>query len=115
MSLPTLSPEQREAALAKASKARRARAVFKQSMADRTITAVDALDKALDDETLRKLHVSTFLTSLPSIGKAKATSLMEDTVGCSPSRRLQGLGLRQVEKLRGVCADVDTRRGRTAG
>lgn len=112
MTLPTLSGEQREAALAKAKQSRLERAEFKQSIADSTITTAEALNRALENETLGKMRVAEFLVSLPTIGKVKAESLMDDTIKCAHNRRLRGLGDRQIAMLREVCADVDARKAK---
>jgi ribosomal protein S13 len=72
---PALTPEQRQAALAKAARVRRERA-----------------------EVNGKMKVLSVLESLPGLGKVKARRLME-TVGISESRRLQGLGSNQRESL----------------
>jgi len=109
MTLPTLTPEQREAALAKAKQSRMERATLKNNIADNTITAAEAFAQALDSETLGKMRVAEFLVALPTIGKVKAEALMDDTIKCAHNRRLRGLGERQVNAMRDICAEVDTR------
>jgi hypothetical protein len=84
---PALTPEQRQAALAKAARVRRERAEVKEKLKLGSI-----------NETVGKMKVLSVLESLPGLGKVKARRLME-TVGISESRRLQGLGSNQRESL----------------
>ncbi|MHB8219096.1 MAG: integration host factor, actinobacterial type [Acidimicrobiales bacterium] len=91
---PALTPEQRQAALAKAAKVRRERAEVKEKLKLGNMTLPELLKRAEKDETIGKMKVISVLESLPGLGKVKARRLME-TVGISESRRLQGLGAKQ--------------------
>ena len=95
---PALTPEQRQAALAKAAKVRRERAEVKEKLKLGSITLSELLVMADSNETVGKMKVLSVLESLPGLGKVKARRLM-DTVGISESRRLQGLGSNQRESL----------------
>jgi hypothetical protein len=95
---PTLTPEQRTAALAKAAQARKARAELKDHLKTGRTTLKELLGKADKDETVGKMKVLAVLESLPGTGKVKARRLME-TVGISETRRLQGLGAKQRDSL----------------
>ena len=95
---PALTPEQRQAALAKAAKVRRERAEVKEKLKLGSITLSELLTTADSNETVGKMKVLSVLESLPGLGKVKARRLM-DTVGISESRRLQGLGSNQREAL----------------
>ena len=95
---PQLSPEQRQAALAKAAAARRLRAELKDKLKMGTLTLKELLDQASRDEAVGKMKVVSVLESLPGLGKVKARRLMEE-VGISEARRLQGLGDNQRKKL----------------
>ena len=55
MSLPTLTPEQREAALARASEVRQARAELKASLKAGTVTLPDVIAKGADDDVIGAL------------------------------------------------------------
>ena len=88
---PALTPEQRQAALAKAAKVRRERAEVKEKLKLGSINLSELLSMADSNETVGKMKVLSVLESLPGLGKVKARRLM-DTVGISESRRLQGLG-----------------------
>jgi hypothetical protein len=89
---PSLTPEQRTAALAKAAEARAARAEVKARLKMGSLSLAEAL--ASDDPTIGKLKVVSLLESLPGVGKVKARRLMEE-VGIADNRRVQGLGDQQ--------------------
>jgi hypothetical protein len=93
---PTLTPEQRTAALAKAAEARAARADIKARLKMGSITLREALNS--DDKNIGKLKVVSMLESLPGVGKVKARKLMEE-VGIADNRRVQGLGEQQKRQL----------------
>jgi hypothetical protein len=95
---PSLTPEQRQAALAKAAAVRRERAELKDHLKSGRLDLKQLLDRAASDETVGKMKVLSALEALPGTGKVKARRLME-TVGVSDGRRLQGLGAKQREAL----------------
>ena len=98
MALPTLTPEQRAAALEKAAVARARRADLKRDLKSGSVKVSEVLDKAKKDEVVGKLRVSALLSSLPGIGAAKSTQIMEE-IGISESRRVAGLGQHQRAEL----------------
>lgn len=93
---PSLTPEQRAAALEKAKEARAARADIKARLKMGTMTLSDALNS--DDSNVGKLKVVSLLESLPGVGKVKARKLM-DEIGIADNRRIQGLGAQQRNAL----------------
>src|SRR3954471_3735681 len=95
---PSLSPEQRQAALEKAAAARRQRAELKEKLKMGSTSLKELLEQAQRDEVVGKMKVLSVLESLPGLGKVKARRLMEE-VGISETRRVQGLGDKQREKL----------------
>jgi hypothetical protein len=95
---PALSPEQRQAALEKAAIARRARAELKERLKMGSTSLREVLDQAGTDDIVGKMKVLAVLESLPGLGKVKARRLLEDCE-ISETRRLQGLGSKQREKL----------------
>lgn len=95
---PSLSPEQRQAALAKAAEVRRERAELKDHLKSGRMSLKDLLSQADSNETVGKMKVLSALEALPGTGKVKARRLMEQ-VGISDSRRLKGLGAKQRESL----------------
>lgn len=93
---PSLSPEQRAAALEKAKEARAARAEIKARLKLGSLSLADALEAA--DPNVGKLKVVSLLESLPGVGKVKARKVMDD-VGIADNRRVQGLGVQQRQAL----------------
>ncbi len=101
---PVLTPEQRQAALAKAAEARKARAEVKGRLKIGSLTFPELLETAANNETIAKMKVLTVLESLPGLGKVKARRLL-DGVGISESRRVQGLGAKQRQELLDALGD----------
>jgi transposase len=101
--LPSLSPEQRAAALEKAAEVRKARAELKEQLKSGKTTLAAVLDRAEEDEFVGKLKVSAVLQALPGIGKIRATQIMEK-LKIADSRRLRGLGDQQRKALLGEFA-----------
>ena len=95
---PTLTPEQRQAALAKAAEARRARAEIKERLKMGSITLAELLTQAETDEMVAGIKVLAVLESLPGVGKVKARRTM-DEVGIADTRRIRGLGDQQRKAL----------------
>lgn len=98
MALPTLTPEQRTAALEKAAAARRARADLKVRLKSSGASLKEVLDSGETDEAIGKMKVIAVLEAMPGVGKIKAARLM-DKLEISPSRRVRGLGVKQREAL----------------
>ena len=95
---PSLTPEQRQAALAKAAEARRARAEIKERLKMGSITLAELLQQADNDDMVAGIKVLAVLESLPGVGKVKARRTM-DEVGIADTRRLRGLGDQQRKSL----------------
>ncbi|MDH2392711.1 MULTISPECIES: integration host factor, actinobacterial type [Streptomyces] len=98
MPLPTMTPEQRKAALAKAAEARRARTQLLESLRSGKKKLSQVLKKAQDDPVVGKTKVSQLLRAIPGMGPAKVTALM-DEIGIDDNRRAGGLGDRQRQEL----------------
>lgn len=101
MALPQLSEDQRKAALAKAAAVRKERTQLKKDLKDGKIKLSEVLEAGKESTIAGKLKVSALLTSLPGIGTAKATAIMEK-IGISQSRRVAGLGQHQAEELKKI-------------
>lgn len=97
MALPNLSEADRKAALKKAAEARQKRAALRQEIKSGKVDFAGVM-KMSDDPIVARMKVSTLLESLPGFGKAKAARIM-DELEISESRRVQGLGARQLEML----------------
>jgi signal recognition particle GTPase len=95
---PILTPEQREAALAKAAEARRARAEIKEKLKMGSLTLAELLAGADNSDHIGKMKVLAVLEALPGVGKVKARRTMEE-IGIADTRRVRGLGDNQREKL----------------
>jgi signal recognition particle GTPase len=91
---PQLTDEQRQAALAKAAEARRARAELKEKLKMGSLTLSELLAQGDKDDIVGKMKVVAVLESLPGVGKVKARRTMED-IGISETRRVRGLGDQQ--------------------
>ncbi len=94
---PKLTADQRAAALAKAARARRARADLREELGSGRTTLVDVLARSGDD-LVGGIKVKAIITAIPGLGKVKASRLM-DEIGISENRRLRGLGRKQREAL----------------
>lgn len=95
---PTLSAEQRQAALEKAAIARRERAELKERLKMSSLTLTELLDQAEGNDVIGKMKVVAVLESLPGVGKVKARRTMEE-IGISETRRIRGLGAQQRDSL----------------
>ena len=95
---PALTDEQRKAALEKAAASRKARAEVKEKLKAGSVTFAELCEQAPNDDVVGKMKVLSVLESLPRVGKVKARNLLE-FAGVSDTRRLQGLGKNQREKL----------------
>ena len=95
---PPLTPEAREAALAKAAQARQVRAELKESLKAGEITLADVLQRAEFDDYVSRIKILTLLESLPGVGKVKSRRTLE-AIGIAESRRIAGLGANQRRAL----------------
>jgi hypothetical protein len=98
VALPSLSPEQRAAALEKAAEARKARAAVKDKLKHGGMSLQEVLEAAESDDVIGKMKVSAVLEALPGIGKVRATQMMEK-FKIAESRRVRGLGDNQKRAL----------------
>ena len=97
MAVPKLTDAQRADALKKAQEMRSKRMELRKQLKSGSITLEEVLKK-VDDEVVGRMKVKYLLESLPNVGKITAVALMEE-IGINESRRVQGLGKRQVEML----------------
>jgi hypothetical protein len=95
---PQLTPEQRQAALAKAAEARRARAELKEKLKMGSVKLPELFSQADTNDVVAKTKVLAVLESLPGVGKVKARRTMEE-IGIADSRTLKGLGSQQRKAL----------------
>jgi hypothetical protein len=98
VALPPLTPEQRQAALEKAAASRRERAEVKNRLKHSGATISDVLAEGAANEVIGKMRVIDLLQSMPGLGKVRARQVME-RLGIAESRRVRGLGTKQVAAL----------------
>jgi len=111
VALPTLTPEQRRAALEKAAVARQLRADVKTRLKSSATSLTDVIESAKVDDVLAKLRVVDLLQSMPGVGKVRAKEIMQ-RIGIADSRRLRGLGAHQITALLAEFADRTDRPAR---
>ncbi len=97
MAVPKLSTEERAKALAKAQEMRTKRMELRKQLKAGEVTLKSVLED-MDNEVVARMKVKYLLESLPNVGKITAKSLM-DEIGINESRRVQGLGKRQISQL----------------
>jgi hypothetical protein len=105
VALPSLTPEQRQAALEKAAAARRERAEVKNRLKHSGASLAEVLREGKGNEVIGKMKVLDLLQSMPGLGKVRARQTME-RIGISESRRVRGLGANQIAALE---REFDTR------
>jgi hypothetical protein len=98
VALPPLTPEQRQAALDKAAASRRERAEVKNRLKNSGASLMDVVREGQDNEVVGKMRVVELLQSMPGLGKVRARQVME-RLGIAESRRVRGLGIKQVAAL----------------
>ena len=98
MALPPLTPEQRQAALDKAAASRRERAEVKNRLKNSGASIAEVIEAGQQNEVIGKMKVIDLLQSMPGLGKVRARQLMEK-LGIAESRRVRGLGTKQVAAL----------------
>ena len=96
--LPTSTPEQRAAALAKAARYRTARAEMKELLRTGSLTLGEVFDRGEHDDIVGGMKLYPVLYALPRLGKVKAKRLMEE-VGIADNRRVRALTDRQRTEL----------------
>jgi guanylate kinase len=96
---PKLTPEQRAAALEAAKIARRTRAATKDQVRSGELKFLQVIELAATNEAISKMRVSELLESIPGVGKVRSDAILE-RLGISRTRRIQGLGVLQLQKLK---------------
>lgn len=98
MQPPQLSPEDRALALAKAAASRKRRAGVKAQIKSGEYSLRQVFELSKSDEAVAKMRVFELLESISGVGKIRARSVME-RLNISPTRRIQGLGTKQLPAL----------------
>ncbi|MCR2034087.1 integration host factor, actinobacterial type [Adlercreutzia mucosicola] len=102
MPAPTMTPEQRAAALEKARIVRAERSELTQKLSMGLLTPAEVLDQT-ENPVIGRMKVKAFVNALPGYGKVKTEKLMEE-LGIPAERRLQGLGSNQMQALKDALA-----------
>lgn len=95
---PILTPEERSAALTKASNARKRRAEVKMSIKSGALDIAAVYELSKSDVAISKMRVAEMLESITGVGKIRALAIMQ-RLNISPTRRLKGLGSHQLTNL----------------
>lgn len=90
MALPTLTPEQRKAALDAAHATRTARAQIKRDLKAGTVDPAHVLANRRD-KAPGGITVVQFIAALPRYGRARAETICNE-LGIDPSKRIRALG-----------------------
>ena len=98
MQPPQLSPEDRARALAKAAASRKRRAEVKSQVKTGEYSLGQVFELSKSDEAVAKMRVFELLESIAGVGKVRARAVME-RLNISPTRRIQGLGAKQLPAL----------------
>ena len=94
---PQLSAEQRARASAAGVQARKERALLKERISTGELNIFEAINDPRD--SIQRMRVVELLTAVPGVGSKRAALLME-RIAISPSRRIAGLGDKQLHALR---------------
>ena len=97
MALPKLTLSEKRKALDKAQEMRSKRAKLRQQLKKGNVTLSEVLNDA-SNEVVGRMRVAYLLQSLPQVGKVTSKKIM-DEIGIHESRRVQGLGKRQINAL----------------
>jgi hypothetical protein len=98
VALPPLTPEQRQAALEKAAASRRERAEVKNRLKTSGATILEVIKEGQVNEVVGRMKVLDLLQAMPGLGKVRARQVME-RLGIAESRRVSGLGAKQIVAL----------------
>ena len=98
MALPPLTPEQRQAALEKAAASRGSGPRSRTGSRTPAPRSPTSSHEGQRNEVIGKMRVVDLLQSMPGLGKVRARQMME-RLGIAESRRVRGLGAKQVAAL----------------
>ena len=100
MPVPSLTAEQRAAALAKAAAARKDRSELRARLRSGHLGLAELLGSSefSGDPAVTKMRVSALLEALPGVGKTRAAQIMQ-RLDIADNRRVGGLGIHQRRAL----------------
>ena len=82
-----------------ATAARKERAEVKNRLKHSGASIVEVIEQGQTNEVIGKMRVFDLLQAMPGLGKVRARQLME-RIGISESRRVRGLGSKQIAALK---------------
>ena len=82
----------------KAAASRRERAELKARLKQSNVSLAEVIAEGATNDAIGKMRVIALLESMPGVGKVKAAAVMEK-VGIANSRRIRGLGAKQIAAL----------------
>jgi guanylate kinase len=96
---PKLSAAERAAALDAAKQARRSRAAVKEQIRTGQLKVLQVIELASTNTAIGRMKISELLEAVPGMGKVRVNAIL-DRLEISPSRRIQGLGVLQLQRLK---------------
>ncbi|MGI9199103.1 MAG: guanylate kinase [Candidatus Nanopelagicaceae bacterium] len=96
---PKLSAAERAAALDAAKQARRSRAAVKEQIRTGQLKVLQVIELASTNTAIGRMKISELLEAVPGMGKVRVNAIL-DRLDISPSRRIQGLGVLQLQRLK---------------
>lgn len=72
---------------------------MKQQVRNGQLKVLQVIELASTNEAIAKMRVSELLESIPGVGKVRVTSILS-RLGISDSRRIKGLGVLQLQRLK---------------
>ena len=96
---PKLSAAERSAALDAAKQARRSRAAVKEQIRTGELKVLQVIELASTNTAIGRMKISELIEAVPGMGKVRVNAILE-RLEISPSRRIQGLGVLQLQRLK---------------
>lgn len=96
---PKLSAAERSAALDAAKQARRSRAAVKEQIRTGELKVLQVIELASTNTAIGRMKISELIEAVPGMGKVRVNAILQ-RLDISPSRRIQGLGVLQLQRLK---------------
>jgi guanylate kinase len=96
---PKLSAAERTAALDAAKQARRSRAAVKEQIRTGELKVLQVIELASTNTAIGRMKISELIEAVPGMGEVRVKAILE-RLEISPSRRIQGLGVLQLQRLK---------------
>jgi guanylate kinase len=96
---PKLSAAERSAALDAAKQARRSRAAVKEQIRTGELKVLQVIELASTNSAIGRMKIAELIEAVPGMGEVRVKAILE-RLEISPSRRIQGLGVLQLQRLK---------------